>query len=44
LRGAPVFEIGPSPPFIGMEAGGGKQKQEEQSHSLLLENEKGQSG
>jgi hypothetical protein len=34
LSGAPVFEIGPGPPFIGMEAGGGEQEQEEDSHSV----------
>jgi hypothetical protein len=44
LSGTPVFEIGPCPPLVGMEAGGGEQKQEEQAHSLLLEKEKGQSG
>ena len=34
LSGAPVFEIGPGPPLVSMEAGGGKQEQEEDSHSV----------
>jgi hypothetical protein len=34
LSGAPVFEIGPGPPLVGVERGGHQTEEQEEAHSV----------